>query len=243
MSKKPLAYDAYQELADSYAAHIDTKPHNAYLDRPAMLGLLPDIEGKRVLDAGCGPGAYAEELLKRGAEVVSCDASERMLELARARLGPAVESGRVELLQLDLTRPLDSFSDASFEVINAPLCLDYIGDWKSVFCEFRRVLKPGGVLLYSAGHPAFDAEYFNTDNYFALEQVECTWTGFGKEISMPSYRRSLEDFVMPVIEAGFQIERLHESRPTEDFKRADPERYQSLLRRPVFLCVRAIRPV
>lgn len=34
---KPLAYDAYQDLADPYAAHIATKPHNAYYDRPSMV--------------------------------------------------------------------------------------------------------------------------------------------------------------------------------------------------------------
>jgi 2-polyprenyl-3-methyl-5-hydroxy-6-metoxy-1,4-benzoquinol methylase len=33
-----------------------------------------------VLDAGCGPGIYAEELVARGAEVVGFDASERMVE-------------------------------------------------------------------------------------------------------------------------------------------------------------------
>ncbi len=242
MDDKPLAYNVWQELADAYSAHIDTKPHNAYLDRPAVLGLMPDVAGQRVLDAGCGPGAYSEELLKRGARVVACDASDRMLELAGQRLQTAIEQGRVELSLLDLTQPLELFADESFDVVIAPLCLDYIGDWTSLFREFRRILKPGGVLLFSAGHPAFDAEYFDTDDYFALEQVECTWTGFGKEVSMPSFRRSLEDFIMPVIEAGFHLERLHEPRPTEQFRQADPVRYASLLRRPIFLCIRAKSP-
>jgi hypothetical protein len=50
--KKFIAYDAYERLADTYAEMIDTKPHNAYLERPATLSLLPDVKGKRVLDAG-----------------------------------------------------------------------------------------------------------------------------------------------------------------------------------------------
>jgi 2-polyprenyl-3-methyl-5-hydroxy-6-metoxy-1,4-benzoquinol methylase len=37
-------------------------------DEP-MLSLPPPVEGRRVLDAGCGPGAYAERLVGRGAEV------------------------------------------------------------------------------------------------------------------------------------------------------------------------------
>lgn len=51
MPEPPIAYQAYQELADHYAALIDTKPHNAYYERPAMLGMLPELRGKRVLDA------------------------------------------------------------------------------------------------------------------------------------------------------------------------------------------------
>ncbi len=62
-----IAYDAYEKLAHAYAEMIDTKPHNAYLERPTTLSLLPDVEGKRVLDAGCGPGVYAEWLVERGA--------------------------------------------------------------------------------------------------------------------------------------------------------------------------------
>lgn len=89
-SQKPIAQDAYGTL-------IDTKPHNAYYERPATLSLLPDVRGKRVLDAGCGPGVYAEILLDRGAEVVAFDANERMVRLARERLGD-----RARIFQADL---------------------------------------------------------------------------------------------------------------------------------------------
>ncbi len=234
MTQKPLAYEAFQELADDYAAHVDTKPHNAYYDRPAMLSLLPDVRGRRVLDVGCGPGVYAEALVARGASVVACDVSERMLELADQRL-----RGTVDLRCVDLAQPLTMFGAEEFDVVNAPLCLDYIADWQSLFVEFLRVLKPSGVLIYSCGHPSFDAEYFNTNTYFSVEFVECTWTGFGKDVRMPSYRRSLEEFIMPVIHAGFMLERVHEPRPTSEFKLADPVRHESLMHRPSFLCIRA----
>jgi len=81
--EKPIAFDAYESLADAYAARIDTKPHNAYLERPATLSLLPEVKGKRVLDAGCGPGVYSEWLLKHGANVVAVDVSPRMVEHAK----------------------------------------------------------------------------------------------------------------------------------------------------------------
>jgi 2-polyprenyl-3-methyl-5-hydroxy-6-metoxy-1,4-benzoquinol methylase len=48
--------------------------------------LLGEIQGNRVLDAGCGPGIYAGLLVVKGAEVVAFDASERMVRLAKERL-------------------------------------------------------------------------------------------------------------------------------------------------------------
>lgn len=241
MSTKPLAYEAYQELADSYAANVDTKAHNAYYERPAMLSLLPEVEGQRVLDAGCGPGVYAEELLSRGATVVSCDMSERMLELAARRLEEPLAEGRVTLELLDLTQPLP-FEAESFALVLAPLCLDYIEDWRALFAEFHRVLEPGGTFLFSCGHPAFDAEYFETKRYFSIEKVTSVWRGFGSSVVMPTFRRSLEEILSPSIEAGFILESVHEPRPTQDFKRVDRRHYDELMRRPGFLCVRGRKP-
>ncbi len=238
-SKKPLAYDAYQELADLYADKVDTKPHNAYYERPAMLSLLPELQGKRVLDAGCGPGAYAQALATRGANVVGVDMCDRMLARAQERVADEISNGKVELLKVDLSQPMAMFADASFDFVNAPLCLDYIENWRAVFAEFHRLLTPGGQVLFSCGHPAFDAEHFNTRNYFSVEQVKCTWKGFGKRIQMPSFRRSLEEITTPLIEAGFLIERVHEPLPTQEFKSADLRRFRILMHRPCFICIRA----
>lgn len=236
MHRKPLAYNAYQELADHYAAMIDTKPHNAYYDRPAMLQLWPDLQGKHCLDAGCGPGAYTEALLDRGAQVVAVDVSERMLELATQRVG-----NRATFRWMDLSVHELDFQNAQFDFINAPLCFDYIEDWDALLKECHRILKPHGLIQISCGHPAFEAEYYNTSRYFSIEQVQCTWKGFGKQVVMPSYRRSLADIMNPFSRQNFQIIEVVEPRPTEQFRQADPTRYARLMHRPSFLIVQAKR--
>lgn len=233
---RSIAYDAYQDLADSYAQCIDTKPHNAYYERPAMIGMWPELSGWRVLDAGCGPGVYTELLMRRGAIVTAVDVSDRMIVLARKRLGT-----EADLRLLDISDPLDMFPNETFDLINAPLCLDYIENWRTVFSEFKRILKPSGLFQFSCGHPAFDAEYYGTGNYFDVEQVECTWTGFGKKVLMPSFRRSLQEVLMPLIESGFSIQKVIEPLPTEEFRRSDPKRFASLMHRPGFLCIQAKR--
>ena len=186
--ERPIAQEAYNLLAEEYAARIDTKPHNAYYERPAMLSLLPDVHGMRVLDAGCGPGVYAEWLVRHGAEVIALDANENMVRLARQRLG---ESAQV--VQANLEEPLDFLDASSYDVVLAPLVMDYVKDWRATFREFHRVLKIKGILVFSMEHPytKYD-DHRETSNYFEIELVEYTWRGFGKPVRVPSYRRPIE---------------------------------------------------
>jgi len=233
-SDKPIAFEAYEELAEAYAARVDTKPHNAYYDRPAVLGLLPDVAGLDVLDAGCGPGAYTEALLQRGAKVTALDVSPRMVALAKERLGR-----KADIREADITKPMPFLAGESFDLIVSPLVFGYIRDPKPVYKEFYRLLRRGGHFVFSEGHPFFDFIFFKSKNYFATEQVECEWAGFGQRVIMPSFRRSLSALVNPLIEAGFALEKILEPLPTEEFKEADPQDYELLLKQPCFICIRA----
>jgi ubiquinone/menaquinone biosynthesis C-methylase UbiE len=236
-NEEPIAQDAYNQLAEAYAARIETKPHNAYYERPATLSLLPDVSGWRVLDAGCGPGVYAAILVSMGADVVALDANPKMVALARSRLGE-----QAQVIQASLDAPLDFLDDESFDCVVAPLVMDYIRDWRAAFGEFQRVLMPGGVLVFSMEHPMM--KYFDhqaESNYFHIDRVTCTWRGFGSPVLVPSYRRSLGDVFNPLIAAGFTLERVLEPLPTEAFKNSDPQDYEKLLKEPGFMCVRAVR--
>jgi SAM-dependent methyltransferase len=230
MSDHLIALAAYEALAEAYAAHIDTKPHNAYYERPATLALLPDVAGLRVLDAGCGPGVYAEWLLDRGAQVVAVDASPKMLALATKRLGD-----RAELHQADLSQPLAFLENVYCDLVLSSLVLVYIADWRTVAAEFHRVLRQGGTLVVSVTHPFFDFTYFHSNAYRTTELVSADWSGFTPvRVRMPAFRRSLEETLNPFLDAGFLLERIVEPRPTEEFKAADPGHYAELMSYRVF---------
>jgi len=233
MKSEPIALDAYEALAEAYAARVDTKPHNAYYERPATLSLLPNVTGKRVLDAGCGPGVYAEWLVNHGADVLALDVSPKMVQLAKDRLG-----GRAEILQADLDQPLDFLEDDSFDVVLSALALDYVRDLGCTFKAFYRVLRCPGHLVFSIGHPFAEFILHPTGSYFETELVDYEWTGFGTPIRMPSYRRPLGALINPLLEAGFILERVLEPVPTERFREEAPEDYETLSRQPGFLCVR-----
>ncbi len=232
----------YEQFARRYAEAVPTKPHNAYYDRPAVLALLPELRGKRVLDAGCGPGIYAEELVNRGASVVAVDVTPEFVAMTRGRLGE-----RATVLEADLEQPLDFARDAEFDVVVCPLVLDYIEDWQPTLGEFHRILKPGGVFAFSQGHPWNDwqlasARGLVSGTYFDTERYTMEWHGFGEPYPrITAFRRPLEAMINPVIDAGFQIERIVEPRPTEEFRAVDPERYERLMREPGFIGVRAVK--
>ena len=238
---KPIALDAYEDMAAEYNARIETKAYNAYIERPASLSLLPDVKGKHVLDAGCGPGFYAELLLERGAKVTAIDVSPKMIRFARQRLG-----NRATIRLANLEEPLDFMSDKSVDIVFSSLVLDYIKNWNSLFSEFSRILRNDGYVIFSIEHPA--GKWANPDhprrtkkpaNYFELEQVELIWIGFGKPVPVNSYRRPLSTFFDCLKHAGFHLDKFIEPQPTEEFKHANPEDWDKVRKNPTFLCIRA----
>ena len=73
--------------------------------RNTLLSWLPDdLNGKRVLDAGCGTGAYAVEAARRGAQVVAIDLSPTLVDLARSRL-PVELAERIDFRSGDMLDP------------------------------------------------------------------------------------------------------------------------------------------
>jgi SAM-dependent methyltransferase len=232
--RKPVALRAYEALAERYAAMVDRKAENAYYERPATLSLLPPVAGRRVLDAGCGPGVYAGYLIEHGAEVVGIDASPKMIRLARKRLG---KSAKLHLA--DLEKPLDFLGSDTFDIILCSLVLDYLEDWNGLFREFNRVLKGFGTLVFSTGHPFMDYRSHTETSYYETVLVEDEWTGFGIRVTVPYYRRSLSSILTPLIDAGFMIEVVLEPRPGEKLKALNQKAYERLRELPGFLCVRA----
>ena len=229
----PTVDDAYRELADTYTAQ-EADPYCADFEFPATTALIPDVDGKRVLDAGCGHGRYAEWLLDRGADVVAVDSNGEMLDRARERIGD-----RAELYQADITAPLD-FADANeFDGVVSGLSLHYVQDWRDPFTEFARILRPNGFLVFSAQHPIDEYVAFEAENYFETERQVMTWSVPGGEVDVPFYRRPFAEVINPLVESGFRIDELVEPTPMPSFEEKKPGSYEKRLKYPTFQCVRA----
>jgi SAM-dependent methyltransferase len=228
----PTDYDA---IACRYAAGVDERPWNALYERPATLALLPEVDGKDVLDAGCGPGWYTDWLARNGARVVAIDSSLRMVRLADERLG-----GRARVMQGDASDLRSLLPGGTFDVILSSLVLHYMADLATTFREWARLLRPGGTLVFSTHHPIHQATLLHP-GYLCAELIEEEWGWLGEK--MRYYQRPLRDLTEPLTAAGFLIERISEPTPSEALKQKDPEIYDQLCRLPAFIFVRARKPV
>lgn len=225
---EPTQYDA---VAAEYEEHAAGAPYNALYDRPATLELIGDIAGKRALEAGCGPGFYVAELLARGAEVVACDASARMIELARARV-----AGGAELRVHSLEEPFDWLEGSSLDVVVSALVYHHVNNRSGFLNEMRRVLRPDGALVISTHHPTTDWRRLG-GSYFAVEPVTERWSR-GWQIT--AWRMPLTQLTGEFSEAGFLIERLVEPRPHAQMAVTHPESFRRLSTEPGFLFCRLV---
>jgi ubiquinone/menaquinone biosynthesis C-methylase UbiE len=108
--------------------------------------LRPD---SRVLDLGCGTGALAVQLARKGCQVTGVDISLPMLAQAARRVRHASLEGKVNLRQLGAVNLDTAFEDGSFDAVVSILVFSELSDDEIAYtlAECRRVLNSGGQLL------------------------------------------------------------------------------------------------
>jgi SAM-dependent methyltransferase len=227
-------WKVYDEMAPWYAAFASDSPYNAHYDRPSMLELLGDVDGLRVLDAACGPGLYAEELVRRGGQVTCFDASAPMVQLARERLGE-----RTVVHQLQLGEPLP-FEDRSFDLVVCALAIHYVADRAAALRELHRVLDDRGALVLSTQHPTQDW-LRKGGSYFDVAVEHDVWRPDSGGWAVSYWREPLSSLTDACADAGFLIERLVEPRPAESMLERWPHDYEHLRKEPGFLNLRLVK--
>ena len=189
----------YDAFAAAYSSENESSLHNHYYERPAMVRLAGDVDGHRVLDAGCGSGPLTALLQAKGAVVTAFDASRGMVELARQRLG-----ADADVHVADLGAPLP-FDDDAFDDVVASLVLHYLQDWVPPLRELRRVLRPGGRVVLSVPHPSVYLVNYGGSTYFDVTRYSEEFTFDGREAVLTYWHRPLHAMSDAFTEAGFRI--------------------------------------
>jgi len=154
MSREPFRIEqaavrrSFDRAAAAYddSAVLQAEVRAQLLDRLDYVALDPSV----VLDAGCGTGHSARALKERypRAQVVALDLSEGMLREARRRQSPPGQFASIcgDVMRLPL-------ADASVDLVFSSLTLQWCTDLDAAFAEFRRVLRPRGLLNFTTFGP------------------------------------------------------------------------------------------
>lgn len=117
---------------------------------PLRLNYIDDrarLQGKQVIDVGCGGGILAESMARRGAQVTGIDMGETPLAVARLH---ALESGvEVNYRQIS-AETIAAEAPAQFDAVTCMEMLEHVPDPASVIAACARLVKPGGDVFFSS---------------------------------------------------------------------------------------------
>jgi SAM-dependent methyltransferase len=195
---------------------------------PTLKSMLPDLDGKRVVDLGCGFGWFCRWAREAGAaSVLGLDVSANMLATAREMTSdPAITYRRADLETLELPA-------ASVDLAYSALTLHYLEKLADLFATVHRALVPGGSFVFSAEHPLYTEP---GPNYLDEGPRTTDWLAKG----VVKQHRTLAGYLNLLIEGGFTVRRVEEWGPTREEIAAHPE-WKIDHRRPSFLLVSATR--
>ena len=170
------------------------------------------MAGKHLLEIGCGGAQCGIAFAKQGALVTGLDIAEAQLEYARELVQQNAVS--INLIRHDMT-DLSPIASESQDIVFSSSAFSYVDDIFARFREVHRVLKAGGLFVWSVGHPFIWIMYGKTlhptRSYFDTGKVVS-----GTEVSdEPGFAfavnyRTVSDYFNAVVEAGFRVERMLE---------------------------------
>lgn len=202
--------------------------------------MLPNINGLKVVDLGCGYGWFCRWARENGASRVDgYDISEKMLMKAKSMTtDPAIHYHRDDLETLVLP-------EAAFDLVYSSLTLHYIKNLSDLFNRIYRALTPGGHFVFSVEHPIFMApqnpgwkiarrgnKTWPIDHYFLEGKRVTDWLAKG----VVKYHRTMGTTLNLLIQTGFTIKHVEEFCPTKAHIAARPELAEEV-ERPMFLLV------
>jgi SAM-dependent methyltransferase len=233
----PDFHDAYRRLPRSEHG-LEGAP-----EWPTVAGLLPELNGRDVVDLGCGFGAFARWAAERGARIEAFDLSQRMLVRA-AELTPdgaAITYQRADLDELELRV-------GAYDLAYSALTLHYLSDLPRLLATVRRALRTDGSLVLTVEHPIYTAptsinfteadgrRIWPLDQYGEEGARQRDWLAPG----VRKQHRTFGTWINSLIDAGFSLQRVIDWRPSTEQITAKPDLAEEV-DRPMFLIVAAGR--
>ena len=218
---------------------------NDIIETPIILGMIPELYEKKVLDIGCGMGQHALQYSKKGAlSVLGIDISEKMLAYARKNNGASnIEYRRLAFEDLDDL-------DEKFDVITSSLAFDYVENFGRLMKQIYSHLNENGKCVFSMSHPICTAYDGTFDRYTRTETGEKLYANLrnygieGKRTihwvvdEYDLYHRTVSSLINDIFYAGFIIEECQESKVPESIREEHSDMFGGVIHQPDFIFFR-----
>lgn len=224
MNKKSTSDEQGYSTGGVYWDRVKPQVMGDIRQRPDLLKFIGNIQGKNILDMGCGTGYFTRKLAETGAKVFGCDIEPNMLNIAKTSEQEKPIGISYDLYDVRKTLYESGFFDVVVSV-GVLFHLDREG-WKSFLSESHRVLVKEGKLVFSIEHPFLFTKYSPTrtskvcwaihkpysDQPYEESQKfeEIYYKADGTRFSSVLWHHPLEFIINSVIECGFVIEKIKE---------------------------------
>ncbi|MBN1423773.1 class I SAM-dependent methyltransferase [Candidatus Fermentibacteria bacterium] len=234
----------------------DGNDFQTLLIEPASERLLCVAAGDVILDVACGAGRFARRMAELGARVVAFDHSAQFIQRARERTrkDDAVE---YHVLDAAKTDALLSLGVGRFGKAVCTMALMDMPEIIPLFFALTRMLKPGGVFVFSVTHPCFHSAAIQRFAEMYEEEagrhvirtgvkVSSYLTSFAKKaegiVGQPKaqycYHRPIHVLLQSCFEAGFVVDGIEEPGLPEPDRRRAGVRWDDMPEIPPVMVVR-----
>lgn len=195
------------------SAHVSTGDHGDFAKTHALnddlLRLIGAVDGRRVLDAGCGQGYLSRLLAATGAEVTGIEAArssyDYCVEVERER------SQGIRFLRADLVSLPDELV-RSFDVVVSSMVLGAIPDWRPAMRRCVDALRPGGRLVIALNHPCFEQLWGTWKEHGAYRLTRYLDEYEVPGMYAPDFHRPLAAYLNEVCRLGLRVLEVAEPR-------------------------------
>jgi len=224
---------AWNTIAPHYQAEnripCDFVHYGPHCPNEDQLQLIGDVKGKHVLEIGCGGGQCSIAFAKRDAVATGLDISDGQVAFAR-KLAQENEV-KATFYRANAER-LSPIVDESQDVVFSAYALIFVRGLARSFAEVHRVLKPGGLFLFSVDHPfsycLAEKELRIEHSYFDGEYTYEWWQkGLDSHPRVRQYQRTVGEYYRLLRGAGLEVLDIVEPEPVEEGSGQDWSGYWS----------------
>ncbi len=218
---------------------------NEVVEMPAIYSELPDLNGKKVLDLGCGSGNNCMKAVELGAKsVLGIDVSKNMISLAKKVSKDAKIKYKVLAME-----ELSSLK-GKYDVVISSLAFHYVSDYDKLLKDIYKLLKRGGRLIFSQEHPLStgtilteatnfkskvkfgDKEYKILSDYNINGPRTVSWL----DGTYTKYHRNMSTLINGLIANNYKLHKIVEPIATEENVKKNPK-YKNQLNMPYFMII------